>query len=105
MTSRVEELAARRRLLLARSAVQRETLRLDAAAIGNSLGLLDRAVSMVQRLRRNPIVIAGAVVGLVVFRRYPVASWIMRGLAVGSAARRLGGTLHRLAGEPPQGAR
>jgi hypothetical protein len=101
LTSRVEELAARRKLLLARSAVQRETLRLDAAAIGDSLGLVDRAVSVVQRLRRSPVVITAAVVGLVAFRRYPIASWIMRGLAVASAARRMGVTLRRLADEPP----
>ncbi len=105
MTSRVEELAARRKLLLARSALQRETVRLDVATIGESLGMVDRAVSIVQRLRRSPVVIAVAVVGLVVFRRYPVASWVMRGLAVASAARRVGATLRGLAEEPPHGAR
>jgi hypothetical protein len=105
LTSRVEELAAKRQLLLARSAVQRETLRLDAAAIGESLGVVDRAVSIVQRLRRSPMVIAVAVVGLVVFRRSPVASWAMRGLAVASAARRVGATLRHLAEEPPAGTR
>ena len=100
MTSRVGELAARRKLLLARSAVQRETLRLDAITIGDSLGMVDRAVSLVQRLRRSPLVIGAAVVGLVVFRRHPVASWVMRGVAVASAARRMGVTLRRLADEP-----
>ena len=100
MTSRVEELAARRKLLLARSAVQRETLRLDVGAIGQSLSVVDRAVSVVQRLRRSPLVITAAVVGLVVFRRHPVTSWVMRGVAVASAARRMGGTLRRLADEP-----
>jgi hypothetical protein len=78
VTSRVQELAAKRRLLLARSAVERETLRLDVAAIGESLGLVDRAVSIVQRLRRSPLVITAALVGLVVFRRHPVTSWVMR---------------------------
>ena len=100
MTSRVEELAARRKLLLARSAVQRETLRLDAGAIGDSLGVVDRAVSVVQRLRRSPLVMTAAVVGLVVFRRHPFTSWVMRGVAVASAARRMGVTLRRLADEP-----
>jgi hypothetical protein len=101
VTSRVQELAAKRRLLLARSAVERETLRLDVAAIGESLGLVDRAVSLVQRLRRSPLVITAALVGLVVFRRHPVTSWVMRGVAIGSAARRMGATLRRLADEPP----
>lgn len=101
MTSRVEELAARRKLLLARSAVQRETLRLDAAAIGDSLGMVDRVVSIAQRLRRSPLVIGAALVGLVVFRRHPVTSWVVRGVAVAGAARRMGATLRRLADEPP----
>ncbi len=100
MTSRVEELAARRKLLLARSSVQRETLRLDLGSIGDSLSLVDRAVSIFQKLRRSPLVMTAAVVGLVVFRRHPVTSWVMRGVAVASAARRMGVTLRRLADEP-----
>lgn len=101
MTSRVEQLAARRRLLLARSAVERETLRLDASSIGNTLSTIDRAVSIVQRLRRSPLVITAAVIGLLVFRRYPVTAWVMRGIAVASAARRVGASLRQLATEPP----
>lgn len=101
MTSRVEELAARRRLLLARSALERETLRLDVATIGESLAVVDRAVSVVQRLRRSPLLVAVAVVGLLVFRRHPVASWVMRGVAVAGAARRIGATLRRFAEAPP----
>ena len=100
MTSRVEQLAARRRLLLARSALERETLKFDAAAIGGALSTIDRAVSIVQRLRRSPLVIASAVVGLFVFRRYPVTAWVMRGIAAASAARRIGASLRQLAAEP-----
>lgn len=100
MTSRVEELAARRKLLLARSALERETLKLDFATIGDSLGLVDRAVSVVQRLRRSPLLVAVAVVGLFVFRRHPIASWVMKGAAVAGAARRVGATLRRLADAP-----
>ena len=100
MTSRVEELESRRKLLLARSAVQRETIRLDVGVIADSLGVVDRAVSLIQRLRRNPLLVGGALVGLVVFRRHPVTSWVMRGVAVAGAARRMGVTLHRLAEEP-----
>ena len=102
MTSRVEELATRRKLLRARSAVQRETLRLDAGSIADSLGVVDRVVSLVQRFRRSPLAMTAAVVGLVVFRRHPVTSWVMRGVAFASAARRMGGTLRRLADEPPR---
>jgi hypothetical protein len=100
VTSRVRQLAARRELLLARSAVERETLRLDAAVIGDALTTVDRAVAVLQRLRRSPLVITAAVVGLVVFRRHPVTAWVMRGIAVAGTARRVGATLRRLAQEP-----
>lgn len=104
MTSRVEQLATRRRLLVARSAIERATIRQDATTIGNALTTVDRAVAVVQRLRRSPLLIAAVVVGLVAFRRHPVAAWVMRGLAVAGTARRLGTTLHRMAEEPPPAA-
>jgi hypothetical protein len=99
VTSRVEQLAARRRLLQARSSLQRETIRADAAAIGDSLSTVDRAVAVVQRLRRSPLLITAVVVGLVIFRRHPVATWVMRGVAVAGTAHRLGSRLRRLAQE------
>lgn len=101
MSSRVGELKSRRELLRAQSAVQREELRLDAAVIGEALNTVDRAVALGQRLARSPVVIGVAVVGLVVFRRHPLASWVMRGLALAGTVRRIGGTLHRLADAPP----
>ena len=101
MTSRVAQLAARRRLLLARSAVGRETLRLDADTIGEALLTVDRAVAVVQRLRSSPWLVGAAVIGLFVFRRHPVTAWVMRGIAVAHTARRVGVVLHRLAAEPP----
>jgi len=100
MTSRVEQLAARRKLLLARSAVERQTLVLDAAIIGNALRTVDRAVAVVQKLRRSPLVVTAAVVGLLVFRRHPATAWVMRGIAVAGTARRVGATLRRLAQDP-----
>lgn len=100
MTSRVEQLAARRKLLLARSAVERETLRLDTSTIFSALATVDRTVAVVQRLRRSPLVIAAVVVGLLVFRRHPVTGWVMRGIAVAGGARRIGTSLRRLAEEP-----
>lgn len=101
MTSRVEQLAARRKLLLARSAVERETLKLDATTIGDSLSTIDRAVAVVQRLRRSPVLITAAVVGMMVFRRHPAASWVMRGIALAGTAQRVGLALRRLAADPP----
>ena len=101
MSSRVSELKAQRELLRAQSAVQREELRLDASVIVEALHTVDRAVAVGQRLARSPVVIGVAVVGLVIFRRHPLASWVMRGLALAGTVRRIGGTLHRLADAPP----
>jgi hypothetical protein len=102
VTSRVEQLAARRKLLLARSAVERETLRLDANTIGGALQTVDRAVAVVQRLRRSPWLVGAAVVGLFVFRRHPATAWVMRGIAIAHTARRVGVTLRHLAAEHPE---
>lgn len=99
MTSRVEELASRRKRLRARSAVERETLRLDATLIGDTLSTVDRAVVLVQRLRRSPVIMTVAVVGLIVFRKHPVTAWVMRGIAVVGTARRLGVALRQVAAE------
>ena len=100
MTSRVEELASRRKLLRARSAIERETLSLDAEVIGNTLSIFDRAVAIVQRLRRSPLILTAAVVGVIVFRRHPATAWVMRGIAVAGTARRVGAALRRVAAEP-----
>ena len=98
MTSRVAQLEARRRLLVAESAVQRESLRLEAGYIGGTLQRVDRSVSAVRRLLGNPWVIGGGVVALFLLRRYPVASWALRGIAFAGTARRTLTTLERLAG-------
>jgi hypothetical protein len=100
VTSRVGELAARRKLLTARSALERESLKLDSVAVGDTLATVDRAVALVQRLRRSPWITTAAVVGLVVFRRHPAMVWVMRGVAVAGTARRVGAALRRLADEP-----
>lgn len=100
MTSRVEELASRRKLLRARSAVERETIRVDAAVIGDTLTTVDRGVAVVQRLRRSPLILTVAVVGLFVFRRHPATAWAMRGIAAAGTARRVGAALRHLAEAP-----
>lgn len=107
MTSRAAQLQARRRLLMAESAVQRESLRVDGTRIGETLRAVDRSVAAVQRLARNPWVVGAAVVGLLLLRRHPLASWALRGVALASTARRTMATLEGLAasrssaGRPP----
>ena len=101
MTSRVAQLEARRRLLVAESKVQRESLRLEATHIGDTLQRVDRSVMAVRRLARSPWVIGAGVVALFLLRRYPVASWALRGIALASTARRAMGALDQLATAPP----
>ncbi len=101
MTSRAAQLEARRRLLVAESQVQRESLRLEAAHIGETLQRVDRSVMAVRRLARNPWVIGAGVVALFLLRRYPVVSWALRGVALATTARRAMGTLDQLAAAPP----
>ena len=101
MTSRAAQLEARRRLLVAESQVQRESLRLEAAHIGETLQRVDRSVMAVRRLARNPWVIGAGLVALFLLRRYPVVSWALRGVALATTARRAMGTLDQLAAAPP----
>jgi hypothetical protein len=95
--SRVAQLETRRRLLVAESAVQRESMRLEGGRIGDTLQRVDRGVAAVQRLVRNPWVLGAGVVALFLLRRYPVANWALRGIALASTTRRALGTLDRLA--------
>ncbi|MCU0975776.1 MAG: hypothetical protein MUC71_05615 [Steroidobacteraceae bacterium] len=101
MTSRAAQLEARRRLLVAESKVQRESLRLEATHIGDTLQRVDRSVMAVRRLARNPWVIGAGVVALFLLRRYPLANWALRGIALTGTARRAMGTLNQLAGSAP----
>lgn len=101
MTSRVAQLEARRRLLVAESAVQREALRLEAAHVGDTLRRVDRSVAAVRRLLGNPWVIGAGVLALFLLRRYPIASWALRGIALVGTARRTLTALERLAAAAP----
>ncbi len=101
MTSRVRELATQRQRLVEQSGRQRAFAARDAADIGAALHNVDRAVSVLQRLRRSPVLITVAVIGVVVFRRHPVVAWIARGVAVAGAARRVATTLKGMASETP----
>ena len=105
MTSRAAQLQTRRRLLMAESAVQRESLKVDGTRIGETLRAVDRSVAAVQGLARNPWVIGVAVVGLLLLRRHPVAAWALRGVALASTARRAMATLEGLAASRPESGR
>lgn len=66
MTRRAELLAARRELLLARSAFQRASLRYDAAVIGNRVRLVDTVTSFARSGPGRTALIGGAIVLLMV---------------------------------------
>jgi hypothetical protein len=99
VSSKIKQLAERRRMLQARSAIQRQSLRLDAAQIGDTVRSVDRAAAMIRRLGRNQWVVAAVVVGIVAFRRHPAVSRLLRGLAVADSARRVGVALREMAAE------
>ena len=61
MTRRAELLAARRDLLLARSAYLRADLQFEATGIGRSLRLVDRAVAFGQSGTGRALIVGGAV--------------------------------------------
>jgi hypothetical protein len=61
VTRRAEILAARRDLLLARSAYLRADLQYEATGIGRSLRLVDRAVAFGQSGSGRALIVGGAV--------------------------------------------
>jgi hypothetical protein len=61
VTRRAEILAARRDLLLARSAYLRADLQYEATGIGRSLRLVDRAVAFGQSGSWRAVIVGGAV--------------------------------------------
>ena len=61
MTRRAEILAARRDLLLARSAYLRADLQYEATGIGRSLRLVDRAVAFGRSGTGRALIVGGAV--------------------------------------------
>jgi hypothetical protein len=81
VTSRVSELAMRRQMLVLKSERLREELVAEQFAIRQSLGGVDRALSIARGLR-SPMMLLG--VGAMVLR-------VMRGLGVLRGVRRVGG--------------
>lgn len=60
MTRRAELLAARRELLLARSAYQRASLQYDAATIGHRLRYVDTATTFARSRSARLLLVSGA---------------------------------------------
>jgi hypothetical protein len=93
MSERFDQLNAKHRDLRERGAVQRAHLAQTAEEIEGQLGKVDRGVSVVRRVARNPVlIVAGiAIVTLVGPRR--LLSFASRALVFYSTARRVAGTI------------
>ncbi len=68
MSEFAAQLAQRRQLLLQDCAKQREELGVYAQTMRRSLASLDNGISVLQRLRRQPLLVAGIAFGLIVLK-------------------------------------
>ena len=75
------ELARRKERLIARAAVQRETIADAFRALERPIGVIDRAVAATRFLREHPVVVGAVVAALVVFRRRSLVGLVTRGVA------------------------
>ncbi len=82
MTARLDELAARRRTLVAQSDALRDTLALSARSLKSTLTFFDIGVAFGRSLGRQPLLLVGIVTALVVLR----PRRIVRGLSVALTA-------------------
>jgi hypothetical protein len=91
MSVSIKVLAARREALVAQAELQRIELRLAAAQIEQRLVVVDRALAIVERVQRAPL-LAGAiatVVALVALRPRRALQWISYAATAYSLAQRV----------------
>lgn len=87
--SRMQELAAKRAMLVARSELQRREFSVSAGDISWSLRRVDAAVGFARRAASHPLLLAGAVVAAVVIvRPRRLLQGLTWGLSAAVAARR-----------------
>ena len=104
MKHRTEQLAARRAMLQARAADDRLALDEAVGDLRNSVLVVDRVFGLVQRLRQRPLALAvgSGLLMAVVVGRYRTIRWVIRGLAVAAAAKRMGGVVRELSEALPE---
>lgn len=85
-----EELACQRDLLIARCAGQRNALTVQGQALVEKMTAFDIGMSVFERLKKNPALVAGLVIGLVVIRPRRIVLMLQTGLIAWQ-------TLHALA--------
>lgn len=87
--SELNELIARRKLLVAQSALQRATLAQGIAPWQSRLALLDRGIAAVRYVRRYPGALAAAGLLVAALRPYRAAAWLERGWVLWQVGRGL----------------
>lgn len=87
--SELNEVIARRKLLVAQSALQRATLTQCIAPWQPRLALLDRGISAVRYVRRYPGALAAAGLLVAALRPYRAAAWLERGWVLWQVGRGL----------------
>lgn len=89
MNNKLAQLAERRRQLVAHAAAQRTTLANNLEPWRPRLALVDRGVSVLRYLGRNPALMVAPALLLAVFRPRRVGKWLQRGLIMWQIGRRL----------------
>lgn len=89
MPERITEVVARRERLIAKAALQRETLARDAQAWVPAVRVVDRAWSGVVWLREHPHLLLVAAGVMLVLRPRRTLRWSLRAFSVWQAYRRL----------------
>jgi hypothetical protein len=87
MNEKLIELAERRATLVARARHQRDDLSRALASWRSPLGMIDRGIAGVRFLKRYPVVLAGVVTAVVVFRPWRVMKWLPPGWLMWRAAK------------------
>jgi hypothetical protein len=89
MSAKLLELAQRRAMLSARAAGQRAELEQALAPVRKTLAVVDKGIAAALYLRRNPVLFAGAVACVAVFRPRRTFTWLRRGWMVWRTVRTL----------------
>jgi hypothetical protein len=79
MNAKLIELAERRATLVARAEAQRAELSQALAAWRSPLRMIDQGIAAVRYVGRNPVVLAGVVAAMVVFRPLRLVKWLPPG--------------------------
>ncbi len=89
MSQKLNQLAERRRRLVAEAAAQRIALAHNAEPWRSRLALVDRGVAVFRYIGRHPGLMVGAALLLVALRPRRAGKWLQRSLLVWQIGRRL----------------